>query len=116
MLEDRPYLRKPPVPVEPGALHYSLEFLHAVPEDACSDDPASGPTAYPVAVSYQDETFCPGAAVAWAGLFGAAATCASPLSGTRGSVGAESAIPDAPTKPKKAITKIAMNFFMLERL
>lgn len=54
--------------------------------------------------------------VAWAGLFGAAATCASPLSGTRGSVGAESAIPDAPTKPKKAITKIAMNFFMLERL
>lgn len=52
----------------------------------------------------------------WAGLFGAAATCAPPLSGTRGSVGAESAIPDAPTKPKKAITKIAMNFFMLEFL
>lgn len=47
---------------------------------------------------------------------GGSATCASPLSGTRGSVGAESAIPDAPTKPKKAITKIAMNFFMLERL
>ena len=33
---------------------------HAVPEDACSDDPASGTTAFPVAVSYQDETFCPG--------------------------------------------------------
>lgn len=52
-----------PVPPEPGALHYSLEFLHAVSEDACSEDPASGPTAYPVAVSYQDETFCPGAAL-----------------------------------------------------
>ena len=62
-LEDRPYLRRPPVPPEPGALHYLLEFLHAVSEDACSDDPASGPTAYPVAVSYQDETFCPGAAL-----------------------------------------------------
>lgn len=107
--------------MEPGALHYSLEFLHAVPEDACSDDPASGPTAYPVAVSYQDETFCTGSALhgrACSGPVhvGAAATCASLLSGTRGSGGAESAIPDAPTKPKKAITKIAMNFFMLELL
>lgn len=50
------------------------------------------------------------------GLVRGGCDCASPLSGTRGSVGPESAIPDAPTKPKKAITKIAMNFFMLERL